>query len=264
MGKSRKRFEWQLLAVSALLLRCWSAAQVVTTRDFTVPASPVSSPTPMSPSTPRPAKQSTENCAESDRTIGFRDGPIVQQPLERVQLEIVDIKPHRVSEGTKITITVRLENAGDQPILVPWATPPIEPNNDPETGTKSWENVSVDLTLGSKEDRSTIDLKGEAHLAATPGDREQHTELLSGQSVEIKFTAKIECDSSAVEECQKLPTMKGVQLIAHWWESLSTRQEKGCTIWNGHSVYRTASSAPFPITYVKTSVSDDQTANPSE
>jgi hypothetical protein len=55
---------------------------------------------------------------------------------------------------------------------------------------KSWENVSVNLTLASKEDRSTSYLRGEAHLAATPSDG-QHTELLSGQSVEIKFRATI-------------------------------------------------------------------------
>jgi hypothetical protein len=50
----------------------------------------------MSPSTPPPTKQNTENCAEGDNAIGFRDGAIVQQSLERLQLEIMDIKPRRV------------------------------------------------------------------------------------------------------------------------------------------------------------------------
>ncbi|PYX26647.1 MAG: hypothetical protein DMG80_21095 [Acidobacteria bacterium] len=218
----------------------------------------------MSPSPPPLAKQNTENCADGNYAIGFRDGAIVRQPQERVQLEIVDIKPHRVSDGTKITVTVRLQNVSDQPILVPWATPPVEPENDPKTGTKSWENVSIRLTFGTHEDRSNTYLKGEADLAATPSNRAQHTELLSGQSAEVKFSAIIECYSSQSWECQKLPTTGHAQMTAHWWESLTTREEEGCSIWKGNYQSRMATSAPFPITYIKTSASDDQKTNQSK
>jgi hypothetical protein len=195
--------------------------------------------------------------------MGVRDGAIVREVPERVQLELVSVDPPLVYDGTTIIATVRLKNIGDQPILVPWTTPPVEPDTDPKTGAKSWERATIHLTLGIREDRRRSSyLKGEANLTAAPSNRPQQVELLSGQWVDVKFEAAVECYSPESWACQPLPADGHAQLTAHWWESLSTHEEEGCSVWSGHYESRMAESAPFPISYFASSTSGEKKTAP--
>jgi hypothetical protein len=251
-----------LLALTLILVPRYAVSQLVATNDQTSNVAPVTSPT----QEPQTSSRPYDNSDESDCITGVRDGVIVQQAPEKVQLEIVSIEPRQVYEGTAIKVTIRLTNVGDKPILVPWATSPVAPETDPKTGTKSWERVSISLAFGTREEpRRTSYLKGEANLAATPSNRTQHVELLTGQWVEVKFNTVVLCYSSkSWAVCQKLPKDGHTELTAHWGESLSTHEEEGCSEWSGHYESRTAESAPFPIEYVASSASSQKTITPRQ
>jgi hypothetical protein len=68
-------------------------------------------------------------------------------------------------------------------------------------------------------------LKGEATLVAAPSNRAQHLELLTGQWVDVKFNAAIECASKETWACKQFHADEHAQLTAHWWEWLFTRED---------------------------------------
>jgi hypothetical protein len=262
LENSWNRLKSLLLLATAFSLACHASAQLVATKDLTKSAPTIASTEETQPPSPPPGKQNADKCSDN-YAIGTRDGAISKDVPEKVQLEIVNVDPNLVYDGTTIFVTVRLKNVGDQPIFVPWETPPVKPDTDPKTGTASWESVYLSLTMDTREDRhrSSI-LKAEANLAATPSDRAQHIPLLPGRWVDVKFRATVECYSSESWACQPLPSAGHAQLTARWSEELSTHQEDGCSVWAGHYKSQTAESPPSQIVYVTSSKSDESATPP--
>jgi len=224
-------------------------AQLVASKDLTdtasVPAEPATSlELPSGISTP-------DQLEGQDCFFGVADGVIVRDVPENLRLEIVDVDPRLVYDGTVMMITVRVKNIGDLPVLLPWQTNQVQPDSDPKSGDTSYESATIHLTFGTLEDRKHYTyLKGEATLAAAPSNRAQHLELTSGQWADVKFKAVIECASKETWACKKFHADEHAQLTAHWWEWLFTREKRGCGGTRGAAKSRTLESSPFEVVYV--------------
>jgi hypothetical protein len=239
----------------------YAPAQLVATKDLTDTAS-VPTAAPTSAELPSVTRR-PDNTEEQDCVLGIRDGVIVQETPEKVHFEIVSVDPRLVYDGTTMTITVRLKNIGNLPILVPWQTNHVEPDTDPNSGDTSYESATILLTFGTLEDRRNYSyMKGEATLAAAPSNRAQHLELLSGQWADVKFKATLACASKETWACKRFHADEHAQLTAHWWEWLFTHEEKGCSGWRGAYKSRTLESSPLEVVYVASSPSDEKKAAP--
>lgn len=250
---NRRRFAGNSLfglPLLILFLQC-AAAQLVATKDLTDTSAVSASALPSRPAQKVPAEPATptaDNTGKQDCLAGFRDGKIVSEVPEKLRLEIVSVEPHVLHRGTTAVVTIRLKNVGARSVLVPWETPPVEPDIDPDTGNTRAEVANIHLSLATREaPRRGIYLRGDAVLSAAPSNRAQHTELLSGQWVEVKFKATIECASSDSWACQPLSDAGHPEITAHWWESLSTHEKEGCNIWRGTYESRTVDSEPLPV-----------------
>jgi len=257
-----RRDQTQIGSLVCLVVTLFTAlsvsAQSVATKDLTEVADVSSKQTKTSDT-----KQIAANSDEKDCFFGIRDGVIVRDTPEKLQLNIVSSEPRLVYDQTPMTITVRLKNVGDQPVLVPWETHQVEFDIDPETGDTSYESATIHLTFGNLEDRKDFSyLKGEATLVAAPSRREQHIELLSGQWVDVKFKATLECASKESWSCKPFHADEHAQLAAHWWEWLFTYEEKGCSGWRGAYKSRTLDSSPMELVYVALPLSDGKNATP--
>ena len=225
------------------------SAQSVATKDLTeiaVVPSEQSSRSNTKSQDPEVADSKQKDCA-----FGIRDGVIVRETPEKLQLDIVSAEPRLVYDKTAIMVTVRLKNVGDQPVLIPWETSQVESDIDPKTGATNNESASIHLTFGTLPDRKNYSyLKGEASLVAAPSRREQHIELLSGQWVDVKFKATLQCDSTESWACKSFHADEHAQLTAHWSEWLFTHEEDGCSRWRGAYKSRTLNSSPVDVVYV--------------
>jgi hypothetical protein len=243
-----------------LLSFCRATAQAVAVKDLTATVSVERTPvTP--PKAPFPAEGTSAPDKSGDCAIGFRDGVIAAKTPEMLQLEITGVEPTVVHSGASLVVTVRLKNAGAMAVSVPWATPPVEPDTNSKTGTKSWQMANVYLTFATSESpRNGTILKGRAVLAATPSNITQHVELLPGQWVDIKFMATLECDSSLYPACGKypLPIGRGAELTAHWWEWMSTYDNDGCNAWKGTYESRNLDSKPLAVVFDAKSPSTEE------
>jgi hypothetical protein len=258
LDKSWRRLTSILFVALMLFTSRDAAAQLVATKDLTKPPITTTSPPPTpleaKPATPLPNGTEDRHCFQ-----GVSDGVIVPDVPEKLQLEIVNTDPRLVYDGTTMVVTVRLKNVGDQHVLVPWETHPIEPDVDPNDGTTSYESATVHLTFGTLGDRQASYLKGQATLVAAPNNRAQHVELLSGQWVDVKLRSVIECASKEPWACKPFRADKNARLTADWSEWLYTR---GCK--EGNSAYksRTLESAPVEVVYVASAPSDKETSVP--
>jgi hypothetical protein len=247
-----------LLLIAAILFLSYSGfAQMVATKDLTN-SIPKDTSTEHVPAASSYMRQNTENFTNCG--VGIRNGEIVKDVPEKLQLEIVNVEPNLVYDGTTIFVTVRLKNRGDRVILVPWDTPPVKPEIDPKTGFERWEVATIGLKMTKREDDQKYRiLKAEANLAATPSNRAQHLALRSGEWVEIKFKATIECFSTESWVCQTLPPGGHTEIQARWSEELSTREVDGCDKWSGHYASAAAESLPFEVVYITSSKSEEAT-----
>jgi hypothetical protein len=253
--KGGTRFE-ALFLVLLLFLSYSGIAQMVATKDLTS-SIPKSLTDDVSESRSH-IRQSTGNC--EDGAVGIRDGKIVKDVPEKLQLEIVNVEPNMVYDGTAIVVTVRLKNSGNQVILVPWGRPPVKQDIDPKTGIETWEVATIGLKMTKREDHQKYRiLKTDADLAATPNDPAQHVTLRLGEWVDIKFKATIECYSPESWVCQTLPPSGHTQIAARWSEELSTHEVDGCNEWAGHYTAAEAESLPFEVVYVTSYKSEEAT-----
>jgi hypothetical protein len=165
MCRRRARISALLCVALMQFASRYAPAELVATKDLTDTASVPTAP-PTSPELPS-AAHTPESAEEQDCVFGIRDGVIVRDVPEKLHLEIVSADPRLVYDGTTMTITVRLKNMGDLPILVPWQTNQVEPDTDPKSGDTRYESATIHLTFGTLEDRRNYTyLKGEATLAA--------------------------------------------------------------------------------------------------
>ena len=241
-------FKAFLLLGAVWAFPCTGIAQLVATRDLT------SIPTkPQSPqegaAAPRHVGRNDDDCR--DGAIGMRNGEAKKDTPDELKLEIVDVEPNPVYDGSTIAVMVRLKNAGKQVFLVPWDTPPVRPDIDPKTGVETREAAIIGLKLTKGDDPQKFRiLRTEADLAATPSNRVQHVALRPGEWIEIKFQATIECSSQESWACHALHPGGQTQLLARWSEELSTHEVEGCDTWSGHYALNAAESPPFDIVYL--------------
>jgi hypothetical protein len=235
-----------LLVAIVWTFPCPGVAQLVATRDLT-----------SSPSKPQSAQESATSRAAGhnddcrDSGIGIRDGVAKRDAPDELQLEILNVEPNLIYEGSTITVTVRLLNAGTQPLLVPWDAPPVEPDIDPKTGIETREVAMIGLKLTKGDDHQKFRiLKTEGNLAATPSNRVQHVAVRTGEWIDIKFKATIECFSQESWACHTLPRDGQSHLLARWSEEFSTHEVEGCNTWSGHYALDAAESPPFDIVYL--------------
>ena len=129
MLTERARDSLLLCVVWMLFPSLYAPAQLVATKDLTdtgsVPSTPQGVPS---------AARTPDDPEKQDCFVGVADGVIVRDVPETLRLEIVSADPRLVYDGTQLTITVRLKNIGDLPVLVPWQTNQVEPDTDPKTG----------------------------------------------------------------------------------------------------------------------------------
>jgi hypothetical protein len=235
-----------------LVLLAWQCAeaQLVATKDLTNASSDEAQQAKSSqasqPAAPTTASDKTEkdNC-----NVVLVHGAIPPKVPEKLRLEIVNADPKIVHPGSSLLVTVRLVNVGANSVLVPWDTPLVKPDIEPETGNLSWDAASISLYFATQGDRRSSRIKGEALLVAAPSRREQHVELLPGQWLDVKFKAAVECDSVDYPACDALPANRNAELTADWWERLSTYEDDGCNKRKGTYELRTVNSEPLPVVY---------------
>jgi hypothetical protein len=241
------------IPILAIILFCTSptTAQLVATKDLTEKHQTAAT-------SPQPRRNNSlgtpTDPADRECVTQISDGVIVREIPERLLLAIVSAEPGLVIDGASLVVTIRLTNAGKDPVLVPWETKQVEPDNDPETGTTRSEWANIHLTLATLDDRRQKSyLKGDADLFAAPSNRSQHIELLPGQWAEAKLRAIISCNSKETWACRPFKSDENAEVIAHWWESLTTHKNDGCDVYTGYYKSRTLESLPIRVAYVATS-----------
>ena len=258
MRTERARDSLLLCVVWMLFASQRAPAQLVATKDLTDTGSVRTSPQEVPSASRTPDDPDQQECF-----FGVADGVILRDVPEKLNLEIVSVDPRLVYDGTRLAITVRLKNLGDLPVLVPWQTTQVEPDTDPKTGDTSYESATIHLTFGTLKDRKQYTyLKGEVTFVAVPSNRAQYLELLTGQWVDVKFNAAIECSSKETWACKQFHADEHAQLTAHWWEWLFTREKKGCGGMRGAYKSRTLESSPLEVVYVASPPSDEKKAAP--
>jgi hypothetical protein len=197
-----------------------------------------------------PPTTASDNAEKGNCGVVLLDGFIVPKVPEKLRLEIVSANPTVLHPGSSLFVTVRLVNVGANSVRVPWDTPLVKPDIEPETGNLSWDAASIYLNFSTRGDRqSGSRLKGEASLVAAPSRREQHVELLPGQWLDVKFKVAVECDSVNYPACRALPANRNAELTAYWREWLSTYGDDGCNKRKGTYESWKVVSEPVPLAY---------------
>jgi hypothetical protein len=242
-GSAKAMFKPIILVAIVCAFPYSGLTQLVATRDLT--SSPLK---PQSKKGDASHAVGKDDC--QDFRVGIRDGIAKKDIPDELRLDIISVEPKLFYDSSTIVVTVRLKNAGTQPFLVPWDTPPVKPDTDPKTGIESQETARIGLKLAKDDHLKFRILKTESNLAATPSNRVQHVALRTGEWIDIKFKATIECSPEESWACHTLPPDGQTHLLADWSEELSTHDERGCNTWSGHYKLNRVVSPPFDIVYL--------------
>lgn len=170
-----------------------------------------------------------------------------QPQAPSLEVSIVGVFPFALRVGEPFAATVRLKNAGSEPILVPAFSDGEKLSHTPaDNMEEKYEVGDVSFRLASGKDHSSpIFLNTAGALFASPEEKDSYIALGPGQWLDIRLQAVVEC---GFENCSAKinPDSHGV-LTALWYQRVLTHKVEGCNESHGSVKVREVDSAPFVV-----------------
>jgi len=230
-----RRLAWCAL-IGAGFARPAAVAQMVASRDITsgwrVPSERLSLP---------------ESCTNPRSSVADGEAPGGPPKTKDLEVTIVETSPAELEIGGDFEATVRLKNAGARPVLVPSATDGERALRTSADGTEEkYEVGDISFRLMTGSGRGVpVYLNSAGALFADPDDKSSYISLGTGNWLDIKLHARVEC---GLDNCVgDLKPDKQAALTAWWYQRVLTHRVSGCEETHGSSVVREVDSAPFTV-----------------
>ena len=207
-------------------------AQEVASKDLVRPPLATTEPAP-SPATQEP--DHADKCSKMG--VGFADGMTlaVDKKPRKLKIGLVEISSKILTKGSEITATVKLENAGEKSVQIPWSTDFQTTIEGQDLDKRFWEFAEFEISIRSKRNP-----KYYAHLVTTSqplyGSRFVPGSFLTlepGQWITARISFKIAVRHPEFEELDI-----GTNTLAmEWFQTSRSRTVKDCGVTLGYFSY---------------------------
>lgn len=180
-----------------------------------------------------------------------------------LRLTIVHLVPSQLRLSDDFTATLRLENVGTSPVLIPWQSDGEKVTRVSPDGTEEkYEVADVSFSLAAGKKPVAMPLETEGALFAHPDDPASYTQLAPGQWLEIKLKGNVAC---GLDRCPIAVEADDHAVLTAWWyQRVLTHRVKDCSEDHGSYKVREVDSAPFPVVLHAAPTPSGQHAGPKE
>ena len=196
-------------------------------------------PSPSSP--PCPSVNSTISNGDSAASPAAEE----KKPAA-VRLTILSLAPSQLRLYDEFIATLRLQNTGTAPLLIPWESDGEKATRiSPDGAEEKYEVADISFRIATGKKHAATPLQSEGALFAYPDNPASYIRLSSGQWVELKLKGTVVC---GLEECPGgVEPDEHAVLTASWYQRVLTHRVKDCNEDHGSYKLREVDSAPFPV-----------------
>jgi hypothetical protein len=232
-----------ILVAAASLAPCF--AQQAGSRDLTLfwraPEDHVASPS----SEACPAVRSTISHGSIVNGVPTPDAA-AEQPT-KIELTIVKVVPAKLRVGEGFTATIRLKNAGDAAVRIPWQPDGEGVVHPSPEGTEQYEVADVTFRLGAVgKNGPATPLESEGALFAQPADPASYIAVAPDHWITLTLKGSVAC--GLLHCVGDIRPREHAILIASWYQRVLTHSVTGCAEDHGAYTVRELDSAPLPVT----------------
>jgi hypothetical protein len=230
------------LALLAVALAQLCPAQQAGFRDLTAAwrAPDDHVPSPSSPPCPK------VNSTISDGVMGDPPGSPAAKDSASLRLTVTALTPPHLRLGDDFSATVRLENVGKTPVLIPWQSDGEKATRTSADGTEEkYEVADISFRIATGRKIAAMPIQSEGALFAYPDDTASYIPLAPGRWLELKLKGSVAC---GLEECPtSVVADEHAVLTARFYQRILSHRVKDCSEDHGSHKIREVDSAPFPV-----------------
>jgi hypothetical protein len=163
-----------------------------------------------------------------------------------LRLTITHLAPSQLHVGDEFVSTLRLENVGTAPVLIPWQSDGEKVTRiSPDGSEEKYEVADISFRLATGNKRTAMPLQSEGALFAHPDDPASYISLAPGHWLELKLKGTVVC---GLEECPTAVEADDHAVLTAWWyQRVLIHRVKDCNEDHGSHQVREVDSEPFPV-----------------
>jgi len=207
-------------------------AQQVASKDLlSSPAAAAATTAAQSPEEPEHAN----GCSKMG--LGFADGVTLEEDKKprKLGVGLVEISTRRLTLGSEITATAKLQNLGVKPVQIPWSTDFRTTMDGQNPDDRSWEFAEFRMSIRDKHNPDYYDrlVTTSLPLYASKSVPSSYLTLKPGEWVTARISFKIAVQRPEFEELRV-----GTNTLAmEWFQTVRTRRVKDCGVTLGYFPY---------------------------
>jgi hypothetical protein len=204
-------------------------AQQIASKDLLRPSTVVPAPTQKAEKTEYP-----KGC-EKMGGVGFADGVTMAKDNKprQIKLELVSISDTNLIIGSEIVATVKLQNAGTNPIQIPWSTDFRTTHDGQDPDNRTWEFGQIEITLRDKRNYFTGLINTSQPLYGSTFVPGSMLTIKPGEWITMQISVRIAKEHPAYEQLTEGPA----DLAVEWFQTVRTRVSKDCGVTLGYFPY---------------------------
>jgi len=190
------------------------------------------------------ATASAQTSEESDHAngcsnmgVGFADGVTLDEDKKprKLGVGLVEISARKLTLGTEITATAKLQNIGVKSVQIPWSTDSrtIMDGQDPDH--RSWEFAEFRMSVRDKQNPDYYDrlITTSQPLYASKVVAGSYLTLKPGEWITARISFRVAVQNPTFEKL----SIGTNTLAMEWFQTVRTRSVKDCGVMHGYFPY---------------------------
>ncbi len=211
-----------------LLLPISAEAQQVASKDLLRPSTIVAVPTQ------KEAKpQNPNGCVSTGLVIADGVTMAKDKTPRQIKVELVSISDTDLIEGSEIVATVKLQNAGGNPIQIPWSTDFQTTLDGQDFDNRTWEFGQFQIAVRNEQNQYDKLMSTSQPLYGSKFVPGSMLTIKPGEWVTAQIGFRVAVEDPRYEAITEGPA----DLAVEWFQTIRTRVVKDCAVRQGYSPY---------------------------
>lgn len=166
---------------------------------------------------------------------GFVDGVTLTKDKKprQIKVEMLGISDTKLILGTEIVATVKLQNAGHNPIQIPWSADFQTTLDGQEPNNRTWEFGQFQIALRNKDNRYNNLMNTSQPLYGSTFVPGSMLTIKPGEWITAQISFRVTAEDPRYEKITEGPA----DLTVEWFQTVRTRVVKDCGVWLGYFPY---------------------------
>jgi hypothetical protein len=167
--------------------------------------------------------------------VGFVDGVTMAKDRipRQIKVDLVSISDTNLIVGSEIIATMKLQNAGSNPIRIPWSTDSQTTLDGQDPDNRTWEFGQFQVALRHKKNQYDVLMNNSQPLYGSMFVPGSMLTIKPREWITARISVRVAVEHPAYEKITEGPA----DLAVEWFQTVRSRVVKNCAVTLGYFPY---------------------------